>query len=80
MVFALSFTFAAAPTAAFSFRVFSFSAFAGGICVSASGLDVLIQVVESGEKVRGEVVEVASEDVGVLFFPKNELQVAAEER
>ncbi len=70
-----AFAFAAAPTAAFSFRLFSFSAFAGGICVSASGLDVLIRVVESGEKVCGEVVEVASEDVWVLFFPRGNHRV-----
>ena len=70
-----SFAFAAAPTAAFSFGVFSFAAFASGVCVSASGLDVLIQVVESGEKVRGEVVEVASEDVWILFFPRSDHRV-----
>ncbi len=75
MVFALSFTFAAAPPAAFYFGVFSFAAFAGGVCVSASGHDVLIQVVESGEKVRGEVVEVASEDVWVLSFPRGDHRV-----
>ncbi len=72
VVFDFSFAFAAAPTAAFSFGVFSFSAFTSGVCISASGLDVLIQVVESGEKVRGEVVEVAGEDVWVLFFPRGD--------
>ncbi len=39
------------------------------------GLDVLIQVVESGEKVRGEVLEVAGEDVWVLFFPRGDNRV-----
>ena len=63
------------PPAAFSFGVFSFAAFASGVCVSASGLDVLIQVVESGEKVSGEIVEVASEDVWVLFFPRRNHRV-----
>ncbi len=58
---------------AFSFGVFSFAAFASGVCVSASGLDVLIQVVESGEKLSGEVVEVAGEDVWVLFFPRGDI-------
>jgi hypothetical protein len=66
-----SFAFAAAATAALPFGVFSFAAFASGVCVAASGLDVLIQVVESGEKVTGEIVEVASEDVWVLFFPRS---------
>ena len=33
---------------------------------------VLIQVVESGKKVRGEVLEVAGEDVWVLFFPRGD--------
>ena len=75
VVMGFSFTFATAPPAAFSFGVFSFAAFANGVCVSASGLDVLIQVVESGEKVRGEVVEVASEDVWVLFFPRSDHRV-----
>ncbi len=71
----LIFTFAAAPPAAFPFGVFSFAAFASGVCFSASGLDVLIQVVESGEKVRGEVVEVAGEDIWVLFFPRGDNRV-----
>ncbi len=70
-----AFAFAAAPTVAFSLGVFSFAAFASGVCVSASGLDVLIQVVESGEEVRGEVVEVASEDVWVLFFPRGDHRI-----
>jgi hypothetical protein len=74
VVFALSFTFAAAPPASFAFG-FSFATFASGVCVSASGLDVLIQVVKSGEQVRGEVQEVAGEDVWVLFFPRGDNRV-----
>ncbi len=70
MVFALSFTFAASSTAAFSFGLFSFAAFASGVCVAASGFDVLIQVIESGEKIGCEILEVASEKVWVLFFPR----------
>ena len=74
MVFALSFTFAASPPAAFSFG-FSFAAFASGVSVAASVFDVLIQIVESGEKVIGEVLEVAGEDVWVLFFPRGDDRV-----
>ena len=72
MVFALSFTFTASSTAAFSFGLFSFAAFASGVCVAASGFDVLIQVIESGEKVGCEILEVASENVWVLLFPRGD--------
>ncbi len=58
MLFAFSSAFAAASSASFAFR-FSSPAFPSGVCVSASGLDVLIQVVISGEKVRGEIQDVA---------------------
>ncbi len=70
LVFALSFTFTASSTAVFSFGLFSFAAFASGVCVAASGFDVLIQVIESGEQVGSEILEVASEDVWVLLFPR----------
>ncbi len=63
-----------APPASFTFG-FSFAAFASRVCVSASGLDVLIQVIKSGEKVRGEGLEVAGEYVWVLFFPRGDNRV-----
>ncbi len=72
MVFALSFTFAASSTATFSFGLFSFAAFASGLCVAASGFDVLIEIIKSGEKVGCEILEVASENVWVLFFPRGD--------
>ncbi len=75
MVFTLSFTFAASSPAAFSFGLFSFAAFASEVCVAASGFDVLIQIIESGEKVSGEILEVASEDVWALFFPRGDDQI-----
>ena len=73
--FAFVFTFTASSTAAFSFGLFSFAAFASEVCVAASGFDVLIQIIESGEKVRGEVVEVAGGNVWVLFFPRGDNRV-----